>query len=140
MTAVCLLFLCLQHVHPSNPPPAGFRCWHRYYRPDGWVGLQPVELISLKLSPSLSHSGTGAEGKDVGLFDEAKADVVSTEEKSEAIVKVLLGPDLRSSVNPQSPEVVVSLDELFLDAVVGELERHAQNGKDIHCVHKWTRW
>ncbi|PHJ24853.1 arginyl-trna synthetase [Cystoisospora suis] len=115
------------HVHPSNPPPAGFRCWHRYYRPDGWVGLQPVELISLKLSPSLSHSGTGGEGKDGGLFDEANADVVSAEEKSEAVVKVLLGPDLRSSINPQSPEVVVSLDELFLDAVVGEVERHAQN-------------
>lgn len=121
---------CLQLIHPSNPPPAGFRCWHRYYRPDGWVGLQPVELISLTLSSSLSNSGTGGGGKEGAVFDEANTGPpVSSEEKSEAVVKALLGPDLRSSVNPQSSEQLVSLDELFSDAVVGELERHSQNRK-----------
>ncbi|PFH35717.1 arginyl-tRNA synthetase [Besnoitia besnoiti] len=136
-------------IHPTTPPPAGFRCWRRFYRPDGWVGLQPVELLSLSLrASSSSPSFEGTEGRAAGgagsagssaAFEGSLPGSQSSErggrlggdrqrfsEKSEAVVKALLGPDLRSSANAQAPEQVATLDELFADATTSDLDRHSQ--------------
>ena len=39
----------MQLVNPKNIPPTGYRCWQRVFRPDGWIGLQPVEIFSVSV-------------------------------------------------------------------------------------------
>ncbi|EPT28439.1 arginyl-tRNA synthetase [Toxoplasma gondii ME49] len=127
-------------IHPSTPPPAGFRCWRRFYRPDGWVGLQPVELLSLSLRPasvafaegksSPTHAGASGGGAFDGLQGGEGRQRFS--EKSEAVVKALAGPDLRSAANAQASEQVATLDELFADAATGDGERHSHAHRRTH--------
>ncbi|KAL8272427.1 hypothetical protein Esti_003717 [Eimeria stiedai] len=101
-------------VNPKNMPPAGYRCWKRVFRPDGWIGLQPVEIASVSVEAANTEQSDGA-----GVLY-----------KGHAVVHSLLGPDLESPTNEAAPEESVGLDELFMDAV-GESDKQPTRESEL---------
>ncbi|CDJ64250.1 hypothetical protein, conserved [Eimeria necatrix] len=106
-------------VHPKNIPPSGYRCWQRVFRPDGWIGLQPVEISSVSVEAANADQGDGAGA----LY------------KGHAVIHPLLGPDLDSPPNEGAPEESVGLDELFMDAV-GESDKQPARDAEFTLSQK----
>ncbi|CDJ56385.1 hypothetical protein, conserved [Eimeria maxima] len=106
-------------VHPKNIPPSGYRCWQRVFRPDGWIGLQPVEISSVSVETANPDQSDGAGA----LY------------KGHAVIHPLLGPDLDSPPNEGAPEESVGLDELFMDAV-GESDKQPSRDCDDSISQK----
>ncbi|KAL8438775.1 hypothetical protein Efla_004618 [Eimeria flavescens] len=106
-------------VNPKNVPPAGYRCWKRVFRPDGWIGLQPVEISSVSVEASNTEQSDGA-----GMLY-----------KGHAVVHSLLGPDLESPPNEATPEESVGLDELFMDAV-GESDKQPARESQLSLTQR----
>lgn len=106
-------------VNPKNIPPAGYRCWQRVFRPDGWIGLQPVEIFSVSVESANTEQSDGA-----GVLY-----------KGHAVIHPLLGPDLESPPNEAAPEESVGLDELFMDAV-GESDKQPARDSEFSLMQR----
>lgn len=106
-------------VNPKNIPPAGYRCWQRVFRQDGWIGLQPVEIFSVSVEAANSEQTDGQ-----GLLY-----------RGHAVIHPLLGPDLESAANEAAPEESVGLDELFMDAV-GDSDRQPTRQGDMSVTQQ----
>ncbi|XP_026193619.1 uncharacterized protein LOC34620765, partial [Cyclospora cayetanensis] len=106
-------------VNPKNIPPHGYRCWQRVFRPDGWIGLRPVEIHSVSVESANAEQADGT----AALY------------KGHAVIHPLLGPDLEGLPNEAAPQESVGLDELFMDAV-GESDRQSVGDSDLTLMQR----
>ncbi|OEH79120.1 arginyl-tRNA synthetase [Cyclospora cayetanensis] len=124
-------------VNPKNIPPHGYRCWQRVFRPDGWIGLRPVEIHSVSVE--------SANAEQAPLQDSVRshmhhahavvADGTAALYKGHAVIHPLLGPDLEGLPNEAAPQESVGLDELFMDAV-GESDRQSVGDSDLTLMQR----
>ncbi|KAH0479248.1 MAG: hypothetical protein KVP17_000372 [Porospora cf. gigantea B] len=101
----------LTHIaRPSSLPPAHQRCWRRTLRPDGWVGVVPVEVNSIaNLQPAPNNSPPPA------VFGHASQDSM-TIHIAQASVVVLAGECLASAQEVTGDVEQVPLSDLFVES------------------------
>eukprot|EP00922_Rhytidocystis_sp_ex-Travisia-forbesii_P017929 GHVS01026712.1.p1 GENE.GHVS01026712.1~~GHVS01026712.1.p1 ORF type:complete len:1160 (-),score=161.66 GHVS01026712.1:154-3252(-) len=58
-----ILVPLMEVVSPTKIPSEGITCWKRTYRPDGWVGLEEVQVLSVQPQESVGMASEPSDGR-----------------------------------------------------------------------------